>query len=174
ERAGEGSGRVSTGSVRARTDLPSGPGVFAPRAGGRPLDRRALRGPRRPPRRQPAPRPTRMPAATGPADGSARLQRRNWPRSCADTGPGEAGTRSGVMEEGNGPRRVRAGSIRRGDLEPYTALRWVGTLFKAAAVFLAVAVLAELIAGVAAVGFGVLPQLLGQVVRAVVLALVLW
>ncbi len=78
------------------------------------------------------------------------------------------------MEEGNGPRRVRAGSIRRGDLEPYTALRWVGTLFKAAAVFLAVAVLAELIAGVAAVGFGVLPQLLGQVVRAVVLALVLW
>lgn len=78
------------------------------------------------------------------------------------------------MEEANGPRRVRAGSIRRGDLEPYTALRWVGTLFKAAAVFLAVAVVAELIAGISAVGFGVLPQLLGQVARAVVLALVLW
>jgi hypothetical protein len=46
------------------------------------------------------------------------------------------------------PREIVVGSIRQSDIEPYTALRWVGTLFKAAAIFLAVAVLGEFIAGV--------------------------
>ena len=45
------------------------------------------------------------------------------------------------------PRDKYVGSVRQSDVEPYTALRWVGTLFKAAAVFLAVAIVGEFIAG---------------------------
>lgn len=68
----------------------------------------------------------------------------------------------------------RIGVVRRGDMEPYTALRWVGSLFKAAAVFLIVAVVAEFIAGIRLRGWGVMPALLGEVARTVVLAIVLW
>jgi hypothetical protein len=50
----------------------------------------------------------------------------------------------------------------------------VSTLFKSAAVFLAVAVLAEFIAGVRAEGWGALPILMGEVARAVVLTVLLW
>jgi hypothetical protein len=71
-------------------------------------------------------------------------------------------------------RRARMAPVRQGDIEPYTALRWVSTLFKGAAVFLGVAVVAETIAGLTAMGFGVLPQLLGEVVRTAVFAVVLW
>ncbi len=70
--------------------------------------------------------------------------------------------------------RARAAPIRQGDIEPYTALRWVSTLFKGAAVFLGVAIIAEFIAGIAAVGMGVLPELLGELVRTAVFAVVLW
>lgn len=70
--------------------------------------------------------------------------------------------------------RMRPGAVREGDVEPYTALRWVGTLFKAAAVFLAVAILAEFIAGVRFEGTEALPVLLGELARTVVIAVVLW
>lgn len=66
------------------------------------------------------------------------------------------------------------GAVRAGDVEPYTALRWVGTLFKAAAVFLAVAIVAEFIAGLRFEGFDALPVLLGELARTVVFAIVLW
>jgi len=69
-------------------------------------------------------------------------------------------------------RRVAA--IRRGDHASYTALRWVATLFKSAAVFLLVAIFAECIAGVRADGWSVLPYLLGELARATVLAILLW
>lgn len=73
-------------------------------------------------------------------------------------------------------RRERRGigKVRKGDLEPYTALRWVSTLFKAAAVFLIVAVFAELVAGIRIDGWAALPFLLGEIARTVVLAVVLW
>jgi len=71
-------------------------------------------------------------------------------------------------------RRARAAPVRQGDIEPYTALRWVSTLFKGAAVFLGVAIVAEFIAGIAAVGLSVVPELLGELVRTAVLAVVLW
>jgi hypothetical protein len=71
-------------------------------------------------------------------------------------------------------REKYVGSVRRSDIEPYTALRWVGTLFKAAAVFLAVAVLGEFIAGLRFLGTGALPELLGQLARTTVMAVVLW
>lgn len=66
------------------------------------------------------------------------------------------------------------GSVRDTDIEPYTALRWVGTLFKAAAVFLAVAVVGEFIAGLRIEGPTVLPVLLGELARTAVFAVVLW
>lgn len=75
-------------------------------------------------------------------------------------------------ERRRGGRRI--GSVRRSDLEPYTALRWVSTLFKAAAVFLIVAVFAELVAGIRIDGWAALPFLLGELARTVVLAIVLW
>ena len=71
-------------------------------------------------------------------------------------------------------RRNRVGVVRRSDIEPYTALRWVVTLFKAAAVFLVVAVIAEFIAGIRMDGWAALPILLGEVARTAVLAVVLW
>jgi len=75
---------------------------------------------------------------------------------------------------GESGRRARGAPIRQGDIEPYTALRWVSTLFKGAAVFLGVAIVAEFIAGLAAVGLGAVPELLGELVRTAVLAVVLW
>jgi hypothetical protein len=71
-------------------------------------------------------------------------------------------------------REKFVGSVRQSDVEPYTALRWLGTLFKAAAVFLAVAVLGEFIAGLRFHGSGALPELLGQLARTTVMAVVLW
>lgn len=71
-------------------------------------------------------------------------------------------------------RRSRIGAVRKDDIEPYTALRWVATLFKGAAVFLGVAVIAEFIAGLRAEGWAVVPTLLGEIARTAVLAIVLW
>jgi len=66
------------------------------------------------------------------------------------------------------------GIVRRTDIEPYTALRWLGTLFKSAAVFLAVAIIGEFVAGLRFEGTAALPVLLGELARTVVLAVVLW
>ncbi len=71
-------------------------------------------------------------------------------------------------------RRNRVGAVRRSDIEPYTALRWVATLFKAAAVFLVVAVIAEFIAGIRLDGWAAMPILLGEIARTGVFAVVLW
>lgn len=78
------------------------------------------------------------------------------------------------MENETAPRSFRAGAIRRADIEAYTALRWVGILFKGAAVFLGVALLAEFIAGLNLEGMAALPTLLGEAARTLVLAVVLW
>ena len=73
------------------------------------------------------------------------------------------------------PPAVLAGTVvRRGDIEPYTALRWVGSLFKGAAVFLGVAVIAEFIAGLRMEGAAALSILLGELARTAVFAVVLW
>lgn len=71
-------------------------------------------------------------------------------------------------------KRNQPGAVRASDVEPYTALRWVGTLFKAAAVFLGVAMLAEFIAGLRFEGTAALPVLLGEAARLTVIAVVLW
>jgi hypothetical protein len=72
------------------------------------------------------------------------------------------------------PRERAVESVRQTDVEPYTALRWVGTLFKAAAIFLAVAVLGEFVAGLRGYGMAALSTLLGELAKTIVLALVLW
>jgi hypothetical protein len=66
------------------------------------------------------------------------------------------------------------GRVRETDIEPYTALRWLGTLFKAAAIFVAVALLGQFIAGLRYEGAAALPVLLGEMARTIVLAVVLW
>lgn len=78
------------------------------------------------------------------------------------------------MAEDMKPREKVVGLVRESDIEPYTALRWLGTLFKAAAVFLAVAVVGEFVAGLRFQGAASLPELLGQLARTSVLAVVLW
>lgn len=78
------------------------------------------------------------------------------------------------MAQEKQPRENVVGLVRQSDIEPYTALRWLGTLFKAAAVFLAVAVLGEFIGGWRFHGTAALPELLGQLARTTVLAVVLW
>lgn len=70
--------------------------------------------------------------------------------------------------------KAMVGTVRRTDIEPYTALRWLGTLFKSAAVFLAVAIIGEFVAGLRFEGTTALPMLMGELARTVVLAVVLW
>jgi hypothetical protein len=78
------------------------------------------------------------------------------------------------MADDKKPRDKFVGSVRQSDIEPYTALRWLGTLFKAAAVFLAVAIVGEFIAGLRFQGAAGLPDLLGELARTIVMAVVLW
>lgn len=80
---------------------------------------------------------------------------------------------TGLDEEGR-PRHARAAAIREEDIEPYTALRWVSTLFKAAAVFLVVALIGETVAGLKVAGTEAIPLLLGEAARTVVFIVVLW
>ena len=77
-------------------------------------------------------------------------------------------------EENKRAQKAFVGSVRQGDIEPYTALRWLGTLFKSAAVFLLIAILGEFVAGVRFEGMRALPVLLGELARTMVLAVVLW
>jgi hypothetical protein len=72
------------------------------------------------------------------------------------------------------PRDKFVGSVRQTDIEPYTALRWLSTLFKAAAIFLAVAVIGEFIASVNYNGRSAISSGLGELARTTVLAVVLW
>ena len=77
-------------------------------------------------------------------------------------------------EENKRAQKAFVGSVRQSDIEPYTALRWLGTLFKSAAVFLLIAILGEFVAGVRFEGVRAMPVLLGELARTMVLAVVLW
>jgi hypothetical protein len=71
-------------------------------------------------------------------------------------------------------QKAFVGAVRQSDIEPYTALRWLGTLFKSAAVFLLIAIIGEFVAGVRFEGVGAMPTLLGELARTMVFAVVLW
>lgn len=79
-----------------------------------------------------------------------------------------------MSDENKRGEQAFAGAVRQGDLEPYTALRWLSTLFKSAAVFLFVAIVGEFVAGIRFEGMRALPILLGELARTAVLAVVLW
>ena len=78
------------------------------------------------------------------------------------------------MTDDQRAREAHVGKVRATDVEPYTALRWVGTLFKAAAIFLFVAILGQFVADVQFQGVSALPAILGELARTIVLAVVLW
>ncbi len=78
------------------------------------------------------------------------------------------------MPEYQRTREEHVGKVRASDIEPYTALRWVGTLFKAAAIFLFVAVIGQFAADMRYQGAVQLPAILGELARTLVLAVVLW
>lgn len=82
--------------------------------------------------------------------------------------------RAAMDDDNKRAEKAPVGSIRQGDIEPYTALKWLGTLFKSAAVFLFVAILGEFVAGVRFEGMKAMPVLLGELSRTTVLAVVLW
>ncbi len=66
------------------------------------------------------------------------------------------------------------GLVRQTDIEPYTGLKWVSRLFKAASIFLFIALLGEFVAGLRYDGMRSLPVLLGESARTFVVAVVLW
>ena len=78
------------------------------------------------------------------------------------------------MADNKRNQKAMVGTVRKTDLEPYTALRWLGTLFKSAAIFLAVAIVGEFIAGMRFEGTRALPILMGELARTTVLAVVMW
>ena len=65
-------------------------------------------------------------------------------------------------------------TIREADIEPYTGLAWVGTVSKAAAIFLLVALLGQFVAGLRENGVAELPFLLGETAQTFVFMIVLW
>ena len=75
---------------------------------------------------------------------------------------------------GAAPVRSRAPHIRTDDLEPYTALRYIGRLFKVLSVLIVVAMLAELALGVLLEGSESLGTFLGETMRLLALAGLLW
>jgi hypothetical protein len=65
-------------------------------------------------------------------------------------------------------------AIRADDTEPYTALQYVASLFKIAAMVVVVALVAEIVAGIILEGAGAILPLMAEVIRGIVLASILW
>jgi len=64
--------------------------------------------------------------------------------------------------------------VRSSDIEPYTGLRYLSTLFRFMAVILLLLLVAEVVTGMYTQGSAAIPTLLGEASRLVVLAGVLW
>ena len=64
--------------------------------------------------------------------------------------------------------------VRSTDLEPYTGLRYLSTLFRIMAVILVLVLVAEAVMGLASQGTSSLPTVIGEASRLVVLAGILW
>jgi hypothetical protein len=67
-----------------------------------------------------------------------------------------------------------ASSIRASDLEPYTGLRYLSTLFRIMAGLLVLLLIAEGVASAIALGRAALPTILAQASRLLVMAGILW
>jgi len=80
--------------------------------------------------------------------------------------PADIGRRRGAVDS---MRTVRAS-----DLEPYTGLRYLSTLFRVMAILLVLLLIAEGVAGALAAGRAAVPTLLAEASRLLVLAGILW
>ena len=78
------------------------------------------------------------------------------------------------VEEGDDRAERNPGAIRAEDTEPYLALQYVARLFKIAAMVVVVALIAEIVAGLALEGAGALLPLMAEIIRGVVLAAIMW
>ncbi len=88
--------------------------------------------------------------------------------------PGEVAAGSASPREGDERRPRDPSAIRAEDTEPYMALQYVARLFKIAAMVVVVALIAEMVAGVALEGAAALLPLMAEVIRGIVLAAILW
>ena len=70
--------------------------------------------------------------------------------------------------------RTAPGSIRAEDTEPYVGLQYIARLFKIVSFLVIIAMVLEIVLGVAAEGLNALLPLLAEVVQAGVLAAILW
>ena len=75
---------------------------------------------------------------------------------------------------GMAPARREDAHVRTRDLEPYTALLYIGRLFKVLSVLIVVALVGELVLGVILEGSGTLGTFLGEAMRLLALAGLLW
>lgn len=92
-------------------------------------------------------------------------ERRQTPRGAVEA---EAAAENAERDRDN-PSAIRAE-----DTEPYFALQYVARLFKIAAMVVVVALIAEIIAGLALEGAGALLPLFAEVIRGIVLASIMW
>lgn len=76
--------------------------------------------------------------------------------------------------EGDDRMRDNPSAIRAEDTEPYFGLQYIARLFKIAAMVVVVALVAEIVIGVALEGAGALVPLFAEVIQGVVLAAILW
>lgn len=104
-----------------------------------------------------------------PATDPTEHERRETPRDGeAEYAPDFEG------EEGDDRAERNPGAIRAEDTEPYLALQYVARLFKIAAMVVVVALIAEIVAGLALEGAGALLPLMAEIIRGVVLAAIMW
>ena len=91
------------------------------------------------------------------------------------TTPQSAAARAQADEDARIAReRTAPGSVRAEDTEPYVGLQYIARLFKIVSALVLVAMVLEIVLGVAADGANAFLPLLVEVVRAGVLAAILW
>lgn len=84
----------------------------------------------------------------------------------------ELGPRDGKPDRGKDRDLIK--EVRASDIEPYTGLRYLSTLFRFMAVILVMLLIAEVVTGFYTQGSAAIPTLLGEASRLIVLAGVLW
>jgi hypothetical protein len=95
-------------------------------------------------------------------------------RACPGCGAQRAEPDAACAQCGVPPPPRRQAHVRDRDLEPYTALLYIGRLFKVLSVLIVLALAGELVLGVLVDGSASLGTFLGEAMRLVALAGLLW
>jgi hypothetical protein len=95
-------------------------------------------------------------------------------RTCSRCGAAEADPDAPCAACGASPARREPAPVRDRDLEPYTALLYIGRLFKVLSILIAVALVGELALGLLVEGSESLGTFLGEAMRLLALAGLLW